>query len=469
MSDPIVAKLQDWLRQNEQALLDDTIKMLQFPSLEEDELPGAPFGQANRDALDFGLSICKRWGWSTKDGEGYYGYGEFGSGDRLILVLGHLDVVPTGPGWKHEPFGAEIDEGYIYARGAEDDKGPTMAALYAARALNAVCPDLAARVRIVFGCNEESGMKCAIKYAEEEEHPTFGLAPDSGWPCYHAEKGISDLFVTVPLNASEYQILEASGGQRRNIVPDSAQARVKVAASQKKLVQSKLDDAWDKNVTWSWETDQVLKLEASGKAAHGSTPFSGDSAVTRLFRFLYETSPLSTESFYLSLLYASHPSGVGLGIHERDDVSKDLTANLGVLSTENGHLLMLVNVRYPTTWRGEKLRNLCESFCAESEHGFKLVDFVDSPSLYFPLESPLVKIICDVYKDETGEDRKPGVMGGGTYARMLPNTISIGTGWEGDGKAHETDERLKVEHLFKMSRIYAHLLYRLATAQTAMV
>lgn len=56
-------------------------------------------------------------------------------------------------------------------------------------------------------------------------------------------------------------------------------------------------------------------------------------------------------------------------------------------------------------------------------------------------------------------------MGGGTYARAIPNTVSIGTGWEGDGKAHETDERLKVEHLFKMSRIYAHILYRLALVE----
>lgn len=463
MPDPTVAKLHDWLRQNEQALLDDTVKMLQFPSLEEAAQPNAPFGQANRDALDFGLSICSRWGWSAKDGGGYYGYGEFGQGERLILALGHLDVVPTGPGWKHAPFGAEIDEGYIYARGAEDDKGPTMAALYAARAIHQVCPDIAARFRVVFGCNEESGMECVRRYAEQEEHPTFGLAPDSGWPCYNGEKGIADLFITVPMQESEYQILEASGGQRRNIVPDSAQARVKVAASQKKLVEEKLADAWDKNVSWSWESGDVLKVETSGKAAHGSTPFSGDSAVTRLFRFLYETSPLSTESYYLALLYASHPSGVGLGIHDRDDVSQDLTANLGVLTSENGLLHLLVNVRYPVTWKGETLLNRCKAFCTESPHGFKVVDFVDSPSLYFPADSTLVRTICDVYREETGEDRRPGVMGGGTYARMLPNTISIGTGWEGDGKAHETDERLKVEHLFKMSRIYAHIFYRLAT------
>jgi succinyl-diaminopimelate desuccinylase len=91
----------------------------------------------------------------------------------------------------------------------------------------------------------------------------------------------------------------------------------------------------------------------------------------------------------------------------------------------------------------------------------------DSPSLYFPLDHPLVKTIREVVSEETGEDKEPGVMGGGTYARMIPNTVSIGTGWEGDGEAHETDERLKVAHLFKMSRIYAHILYRLALSPPA--
>jgi succinyl-diaminopimelate desuccinylase len=52
-------------------------------------------------------------------------------------------------------------------------------------------------------------------------------------------------------------------------------------------------------------------------------------------------------------------------------------------------------------------------------------------------------------------------MGGGTYARKIPNTVSIGTGWHGDGEAHQTDERLKIDNLYRMSRIYANILYRL--------
>ena len=57
----------------------------------------------------------------TKDLEGYIGYAEFGEGERLIMSLGHLDVVPVSEGWKHAFFGAEIDGGYIYSRYATDD------------------------------------------------------------------------------------------------------------------------------------------------------------------------------------------------------------------------------------------------------------------------------------------------------------------------------------------------------------
>ena len=123
---------------------------------------------------------------------------------------------------------------------------------------------------------------------------------------------------------------------------------------------------------------------------------------------------------------------------------------------------MLTNIRYPVTWKGEDLANRCREFLKTLKYSFTLDVVRDSPSLYFPLDHPLIKTIREVVKEETGETKEPGVMGGGTYARAIPNTVSIGTGWEGDGKAHETDERLKVDHLFKMSRIYAHILYRLA-------
>lgn len=455
----IITRIQEWLREHEQELLEDYRTMLRIPSIEGTPKPNAPFGDENRAALDFALELGEKFGMRTKDLDGFIGYAEIGEGP-LVVSLGHLDVVPVGPGWKHDPFGAEIDEGYVYARGAVDDKGPTMASFYAIRAIKECVPDLHVRLRQVFGCNEESGFRCVHHYTQVEEPPVLGVAPDSGWPLIHAEKGISNLIVSVGLPGGKFSLVEVHGGQRPNIVIDSCDAKVRVDATIRKHVEEKLSDSWDKNLVWSWDGD-LLKIHAIGKAAHGSTPFYGDSAATRLFRLLLEIVPFEEATFYDELFASTHISGVGLGIHGEDEASKDLTNNLGVVRTEDGRIVLAFNVRYPVTWKGQQLQDKCLCFLKELESDWKLDSFTDSPSLYFPIDHPLVKTIVEAYRAETGDMKEPGVMGGGTYARAIPNTVSIGTGWDGDGKAHETDERLKIENLYKMSRIYAHILYKL--------
>ncbi len=46
-----------------------------------------------------------------------------GTGGEPLLLLSHLDVVPAPPErWSHDPFGAEVLDGYIYGRGAVDMK-----------------------------------------------------------------------------------------------------------------------------------------------------------------------------------------------------------------------------------------------------------------------------------------------------------------------------------------------------------
>lgn len=461
MADPMVEKIQRWLRDHEQDLLADDQRMLRIPSVEDAAGPKAPFGRANRQALDLALELCDKAGFKTTDLGGYIGFGEFGNGDRLIMSLGHLDVVPTGPGWKHDPFGAEIEDGYIYARGSCDDKGPTMASFYAMRAIKECCPGIPARMRQVFGCNEESGFACVHRYMETEEAPTYGVAPDSGWPAIHGEKGIANLEVSVPLNKGDFRLLDIKGGQRPNIVIDQCSAKVHVNPAARPGVEAKLADSWDRNVTFSWEGD-VLNIEAVGKAAHGSQPFGGDSAAIRVLRFLNEIAPTAQESYFDELFETSHIGGAGLGIAGSDLESRDLTCNLGIVEVKDGQVNLLYNIRYPVTWTGQTLESMGRAYLSKLSSGFQLKMVRDSPPLYFPLDHPLIKTITDVYEQETGERRTPGTMGGGTYARAVPNTVSIGTGWPGDGHAHETDERMAVESLFRLSRIYAHIFYRLA-------
>lgn len=463
MPDPAVARLHEWLRAHEGPLLEEYRSLLRIPSIEDAPAPNAPFGKANRDALDYALNLGDACGMRTKDIEGYCGYAEFGSGDKLIMCLGHLDVVPVGPGWKHDPFGAEIDGGYVYARGAIDDKGPTIAGFYAMRAIQECLPDLGVRMRTVFGCNEESGFQCVERYVQTEEAPTFGIAPDSGWPLYHGEKGIANAVVDWPLPQGGVSVLTIEGGQRPNIVIDACRAVLRVAPSARAWIDERLSEAWDRNITTEWSGDE-LAVHAIGKAAHGSTPFAGDSAGIRVLRFLKEIAPLDQELAYKAFFEASHIGGAGIGIAGSDEVSDDLTCNLGIVETVGNCARFTFNIRYPVTWQGNGLRDRILARLDQTPAGPSLVSFNDSPPLYFPVDHPLVQTILDVHEAETGERGTPGVMGGGTYARAIPNTVSVGTGWEGDGNAHETDERLKIDSLYRMSRIYAHILYRLALA-----
>lgn len=458
-----VLRAQEWLAAHEQEMLEDLRSVLRIPSIESDPEPNAPFGKACREALDFVLDLGHKWGMTTKDVEGYAGHAEFGDAEPMVMSLGHLDVVPVGTGWKHEPFGAEIDGEYLYARGTSDDKGPTMAAFYAARALKETAANLPARIRLVFGCDEESGFKCVERYFQTEEHPTYGIAPDSGWPLYHAEKGIANFIVSAPCPVGEITVISITGGSRPNIVIDSAKAEVKVAATATSRVAELIEEYWDKNVTASFVGD-TLSISASGKSAHGSTPFMGDNAVTRILRLLLALVGPEQQRVYTNLLMVTHPSGAGLGIHGEDEVSKDLTSNLGIIETNQGRLEMTINVRYPVTWKGDKVESAARAFVEDKIPGATIRDFDDSPSLYFPLNAEPVTSLMEAYEAEVGDGRQPGVMGGGTYARAVPNSVSVGTGWEGDGPAHEPDERIKVAHVLRMAQIYTHMLYKLAHA-----
>ena len=60
-------------------------------------------------------------------------YARLGEKSPNLCFAGHVDVVPPGElnSWKHPPFSGHIEEGVIYARGAEDMKGAVIASIVA--------------------------------------------------------------------------------------------------------------------------------------------------------------------------------------------------------------------------------------------------------------------------------------------------------------------------------------------------
>lgn len=82
---------------------------------------------------------------------------------KPILLMAHQDVVPIAPGtekdWLHEPFGGAIQDGFVWGRGAWDDKGNLMAMLEAVEwmASNGVQPRQT--IYLGFGHDEEAGTR----------------------------------------------------------------------------------------------------------------------------------------------------------------------------------------------------------------------------------------------------------------------------------------------------------------------
>lgn len=75
-----------------------------------------------------------------------------------VAFCSHLDVVPAGDpgGWAHEPFGADIDAGRLHGRGASDAKGPMAAALEAVTALRASGVELEGTLELELVSDEET-------------------------------------------------------------------------------------------------------------------------------------------------------------------------------------------------------------------------------------------------------------------------------------------------------------------------
>ena len=173
---------------------DEIVKALQesvrIPSVEGTAEAGAPFGANVKRALDHALELGKGFGFETRDMDGYIGLIDHGEGEETLGIMCHLDVVPEGEGWDHPPYGAEIVDGNIVGRGTMDDKGPAISAIYALAAVKAAGLKMRRKVRIMLGCDEESGWGCMSHYYEHEKMPDMAFSPDADYPVVNSEKGI---------------------------------------------------------------------------------------------------------------------------------------------------------------------------------------------------------------------------------------------------------------------------------------
>ena len=434
---------------------------LQIPSVQGEAEDGAPYGIHVRRSLDHVLETAESLGFRTVNVGNHLGWCEYGEGEEMVAVLGHLDVVPAGDGWTCDPWGGEIRDGKIWGRGTTDDKGPSIAALFALSALRDSGLPIRRRIRLLFGCNEETG-SADVKYylAQGGEVPVMGFTPDGEYPVINGEKGIINAnFSKTYEQSGDIRILSIHGGTAPNVVPATACA--KLACSRE--TAERIARLRAPMVRYT-ATDYGIFVEAEGVSAHGSTPGLGENAIGRLLMAL-DTLPLSGEVasavHFLATTLGMETDGKSAGIYLHDDVSGELTLNLGTLNADEGKMTLKINYRYPVT---KDYADCGPAFNAKfAEAGFTLDSEVHKAKLYIPEDSQLVSTLLKVYRDQTGLDGTPKCIGGGTYAKMLPNTLAFGPIFPGDEiREHKPDEYIGIDNLMKNAQIIAAAMYEMA-------
>lgn len=206
-------------------MIDSILELVRIDSVETEAADGAPFGSGVRRALDKALSISEGLGFQTKNLDHYIGYAQYGEGDEYVCAIGHVDVVETGEGWKQPPFSGYMEQGVIYSRGVLDNKGPILSCLYGLYALKELGIQLKHPVRIIFGCDEESGFEDLAYYLERERPPAYGFTPDCKYPAVYAERGRAVLRISAGIDrlkeffdfVTKYFISAKNNGDRLGI------------------------------------------------------------------------------------------------------------------------------------------------------------------------------------------------------------------------------------------------------------
>jgi len=111
-----------------------------------------------------------------------------------ILLLAHSDTVPVGDleGWRHDPFGGEVEDGKLYGRGACDCKGRIAAYLYAALVLKNTLGKLPGRLIVGITADEETGGETGAKHllSTGKLDCDYCIGEGYTWEVYHGFKGL---------------------------------------------------------------------------------------------------------------------------------------------------------------------------------------------------------------------------------------------------------------------------------------
>lgn len=123
----------------------------------------------------------------------------YGEGGPTLALNAHGDVVPPGEGWTRPPYGAVIEDGYLYGRAAAVSKSDFATYVFALRALEALAVPLAGSVELHFTYDEEFGGLLGPGWllAQGLTRPDYVIAAGFSYAIVTAHNACLQLEVTV--------------------------------------------------------------------------------------------------------------------------------------------------------------------------------------------------------------------------------------------------------------------------------
>lgn len=506
----------EYLEANWETIVADIDKLVRIPSFKEADKEdlGAPWGPGPRDGLQAGLKLAESMGFRPHNLGGYIGWADLkGAGISQIGIIGHMDVVPAGPGWTVEPYQVTRKDGYLLGRGVIDDKGPSVVALHAVKALADAYAAEAQRdeefagmqeytedglplivgakaltaaaqerekhgkmpytIRFIFGADEECGMGDIPYYRAAQPDPAFLFTPDAEFPVCHGEKGHYDA-TAKSVVVEDGAIVAIEGGQAPNAVPGQATCTIRVAEGGEDAALAVIAGGpHAENVEASVQQPGQIDLLVKGKSAHASLPEGGVNAIGLLADVLLNMakqgaialSPVETEFLHFQQVLISATDGSSLDLEAYDEDFKALTIVGGMVFMEDGCLCQTIDSRYPTSITADEITQKLTDKAVP--YGLELIGVHAQEPFLVSADSPEIQALLDAFVEATGQEAQPFTMGGGTYARMFSNAASFGPEFldvknpDWVGGMHGPDEGVSEDSLKKAFRIYVLALQKL--------
>lgn len=425
--------------------------------------------------------LANKLGLSFRDVGGYVQEIWIGEGPASFGLMVHSDVQPVDEkNWTVDPWAGEIKDGKLWGRGTLDDKGPLTVIMYGMRALLDSGLKLNKKLILLVGTDEESANEDVATYLKTNKAPDQTIIVDSNFPVICAEKGWCGTWLKLArtgmpsTNQKGFLIEDLQAGFSPSIVPGKATVRLAAKGMGFEEAESFLHSEVQKFTAQNPDSKFELKtedaqffIEAYGRQVHSAAPATGHNALMDLVVFLDRNiKPLQNSLSLMAKFAATYIGleidGEKLGIKHEDDFMGTVTVAANMFQTTQDTVLFMFNYRLP---KGIALSKVEKTVKARFRNFATLnkIEFVErhyfSEPLYNDPESPFVQKLLSIFNDATGGNYKAESIGGGTYAKRIPNSVVFGPALPGhEYMGHQPDEFISLETLERNIEVLTNTL-----------